>query len=212
MLFRSKRLCCRCGAIYRVDSGGPQEEKEACVYHWGRCFRGRVSRERYNSTGSHSAWTCCQGKADEDGCSVAVVHVTDTLDWANMRGFVSTLDKGEDLPGRVFALDCEMCNTTRGNELTRVTVVDHTGEVCYESLYQSSFTKESLTNSETGVYIGCATLGGISVADDDIGPFTNIGSFPSGNSGRVSHALGLRGPCFTIDAIRESQANLTNTR
>ena len=72
-------------------------------------------------------------------------------------------------------------------------------EVCYESLYQSSFTKESLTNSETGVYIGCATLGGISVADDDIGPFTNIGSFPSGNSGRVSHALGLRGPCFTID-------------
>lgn len=26
-----------------------------------------------------------------------------------------------------------------------------------------------------------------------------IGSFPSGNSGRVSHALGLRGPCFTID-------------
>merc|ERR1719376_1187892 len=128
-----KRLCCRCGAIYRVDKTGLQEEKESCVYHWGRCFRARSSRERYNSTGIHSQWTCCQSKADEDGCSVAANHVTDTMDWPNMKGFVTTIDKGEEV-GKLFALDCEMCNTTVGNELTRVTVVDFTGATCYESL------------------------------------------------------------------------------
>ena len=42
------------------------------------------------------------------------------------------------------------------------------------------------------------------MADEDIGPFTNIGSFPSGNSGRVSHALALRGPCFTFDTACSS--------
>ena len=36
-------------------------------------------------------------------------------------------------PG-VYALDCEMCNTLKGNELTRVTVVDLKGKTVYESL------------------------------------------------------------------------------
>ena len=58
--------------------------------------------------------------------------MTNTLDFNNMRGFVSTIDKSG--PGRVFALDCEMCNTTKGNELTRETVIDYTGTTCYESL------------------------------------------------------------------------------
>ena len=82
--------------------------------------------------GPMSLWNCCDGSADSDGCQVAKAHVTDTLDYNNMRGFVSTMDKNGS--GRVFALDCEMCNTTKGNELTRVTVIDFTGETCYESL------------------------------------------------------------------------------
>ncbi|CAL1148755.1 unnamed protein product [Cladocopium goreaui] len=77
-------------------------------------------------------------------------------------------------------------------------------EVAYESFWNGGLDKEQLSNSNTGCYVGCATLGGISVQDQDIGPFTNIGSFPSGNSGRVSHALGLRGPCFTIDTACSS--------
>ena len=43
------------------------------------------------------------------------------------------------------------------------------------------------------------TLGGITVEYEDIGPFTNIGSGLSGMSGRISHALGLRGgPRFAV--------------
>ena len=35
---------------------------------------------------------------------------------------------------QVFALDCEMCSTTMGSELTRVTVIEYSGKTCYESL------------------------------------------------------------------------------
>ena len=54
-----------------------------------------------------------------------------------MLGFVTSLDKtvpGETYTGKVFAMDCEMVNTTLGSELCRVTLIDHTGESCYESL------------------------------------------------------------------------------
>jgi len=122
------RLCARCSTVYRVNKEELQVEKENCVHHWGRCFRRRGNK----ATGPASQWNCCEGAADSDGCHVAKAHVTETLDYNNMRGFVSTLDKGGE--GKVFALDCEMCNTTKGNELTRVTVIDYTGTTCYESL------------------------------------------------------------------------------
>ena len=37
-------------------------------------------------------------------------------------------------PVRVFALDCERVLTWRGSELARVTVLDYTGTVCYDTL------------------------------------------------------------------------------
>ncbi|CAJ1343367.1 unnamed protein product, partial [Effrenium voratum] len=77
-------------------------------------------------------------------------------------------------------------------------------ETAYEAFYNSGFNKESLSNVECGVFMGCCTLTGITVDYEDIGPFTNIGSGLSGMSGRISHALGLRGPCFTIDTACSS--------
>ncbi|CAE7338437.1 pikAII, partial [Symbiodinium sp. KB8] len=86
-------------------------------------------------------------------------------------------------------------------------------EVVYESFWNAGLDKEQLSNTNCGCYVGCATLGGISVQDfpdaaqksgqqskrlsslvrveisvnmslfdEDIGPFTNIGSFPSGST------------------------------
>lgn len=123
-----KRLCDRCNVVFKVDDEGMQVVKEDCVHHWGRLFRRKMNRV----IGPMSLWNCCDGTAESDGCQVGKAHVTNTLDYNNMRGFVSTIDKSG--VGRVFALDCEMCNTTKGNELTRVTVIDYTGETCYESL------------------------------------------------------------------------------
>lgn len=133
-----RRRCDRCRTIYRVDAAGAQTDKEDCMYHWGRLFRRKGNR----TTGPVSAYSCCEGDAATDGCQVGACHVTDVLDYGAMRGFVSTIDKSDSDGGGesrgVFALDCEMCNTTQGNELTRITVVDVTGKTTYESLVKPS--------------------------------------------------------------------------
>lgn len=64
-------------------------------------------------------------------------HVTDYLDPNNLTGFIKTIGCDDDyVPTRkdVFALDCEMCYTTAGLELTRVTVVDINRKIVYDAL------------------------------------------------------------------------------
>ena len=89
----------------------------------------------FAATGYIQSYSCCQGEANSEGCQVHSCHVTDVLDYNDMRGFGATLDKGgSDANPGVYALDCEMCNTVRGNELTRVTVIDIDGATKYETL------------------------------------------------------------------------------
>jgi RNA exonuclease 1 len=68
---------------------------------------------------------------------VAQCHVYDGFDPDDMRGFVKTLPRDEEPANGdhgVYALDCEMCYTTLGLELTRVTVIDRDLNTVYESL------------------------------------------------------------------------------
>lgn len=97
-----------------------------CSYHWGRGFQRR----------GETRYSCCQGDSTSDGCCVAKYHVSDTMSAENMKGFVSTLSKSTPADGNygVYALDCEMCYTTEGPELTRVTVVSSDCQTVYESL------------------------------------------------------------------------------
>ena len=91
----------------------------------------------FPATGVIQSYTCCQGDGNSEGCQVHECHVTDILDFNDMRGFVSTMPPSEADPDGdygVFALDCEMCNTVMGNELTRVTVVNLEGKTVYETL------------------------------------------------------------------------------
>lgn len=85
---------------------------------------------------------CCQQPAGTPGCSYANYHVTDFVDMDNLTGYVTTIDKGELPDGSeyiptkkdIYALDCEMCYTTQGIELTRVTVVDINSRTVYDAL------------------------------------------------------------------------------
>lgn len=64
-------------------------------------------------------------------------HVTEYLDYSNMTGFMKTMDRGDDFVSTrkdIYALDCEMCYTTHGLELTRVTVVDINSKIIYDAL------------------------------------------------------------------------------
>lgn len=82
-------------------------------------------------------YSCCSSDGESGGCTVASCHVCDGFDPDELRGFVKTLPHDQepvDGDYGVYALDCEMCYTTVGLELTRVTVIDRDLNTAYESL------------------------------------------------------------------------------
>ncbi|KAK7867980.1 hypothetical protein R5R35_014763 [Gryllus longicercus] len=126
----SERLCVRCSKKYYVDDQGLAIEQGLCVYHWGRPFQRKIR------DGWESLYNCCQSHRDAIGCSVGNCHVSENFDPNHLEGFVKTLPK-ETLPEddySVYALDCEMCYTTEGLELTRVSVIDTNFNIVFESL------------------------------------------------------------------------------
>uniref|UniRef100_A0A3Q3EBM6 Putative exonuclease GOR n=1 Tax=Hippocampus comes TaxID=109280 RepID=A0A3Q3EBM6_HIPCM len=121
-----KRICCRCGATYSVNKAGKHTRTEECNYHYGKGVENRVPG------GVETRYSCCQGVMGAPGCQIFKLHVHDSL---TMDGFVSTIPRrpaDSSCPG-VYALDCEMCYTIHGLELSRVTVVDSSLQVVYDA-------------------------------------------------------------------------------
>ncbi|XP_077331948.1 RNA exonuclease 1 homolog isoform X1 [Lithobates pipiens] len=150
----SCRICCRCGVEYMVTQSGCSIRQEECVHHWGRLRRQRVPG------GWETQYNCCSSGVGSPGCQVAKQHVHDGRK-ENLDGFVKTFDKlnESESPG-VYALDCEMCYTTKGLELTRVTVINSQLKVVYDTFVQpdnkivdyntrfSGVTEEDLENTQ----------------------------------------------------------------
>jgi RNA exonuclease 1 len=89
-----------------------------------------MRRQSFPVTGVLSIYFCCKSQLQADGCQINAFHVTGDVD---PRGFVKTIASKDVSKEKVFALDCEMCYTTNGIELTRVTVIDEDGITAYES-------------------------------------------------------------------------------
>ncbi|XP_003445177.1 RNA exonuclease 1 homolog isoform X2 [Oreochromis niloticus] len=122
------KICCRCGAEYKVNVNGSCVRKEECSFHWGRLRRHKVAG------GWETNYSCCAAAVGAPGCQTAKQHVQDGRK-ESLDGFVSTFSKPlpPDGNGGVFALDCEMCYTKQGLELTRVTVIDSEMKVIYDT-------------------------------------------------------------------------------
>uniref|UniRef100_G3S9E7 Exonuclease domain-containing protein n=1 Tax=Gorilla gorilla gorilla TaxID=9595 RepID=G3S9E7_GORGO len=122
------RVCCRCGTEYLVSSSGRCVRDQLCYYHWGRVRSSQVAGGRV------SQYTCCAAAPGSVGCQVAKQHVRDGRK-ESLDGFVETFKKelSRDAYPGIYALDCEMCYTTHGLELTRVTVVDADMRVVYDT-------------------------------------------------------------------------------
>ncbi|KAM6922066.1 RNA exonuclease 1 homolog [Xenentodon cancila] len=122
------KICCRCGAEYKINVNGNCVRKEECSYHWGRLRRHKVAG------GWETTYSCCSAAVGAPGCQIAKQHVQDGRK-ESLDGFVSTFSKAlpPDGNGGVFALDCEMCYTKQGLELTRVTVIDSEMKVIYDT-------------------------------------------------------------------------------
>ncbi|ETE61626.1 RNA exonuclease 1-like protein, partial [Ophiophagus hannah] len=124
----SCRICCRCGTEYMVSPSGNCVRKEECIHHWGRLRKQRVPG------GWETHYSCCSGAVGSLGCQVAKQHVHDGRK-ESLEGFVKTFEKlprADGHPG-IYALDCEMCYTKQGLELTRITVINSDLKVIYDT-------------------------------------------------------------------------------
>lgn len=129
----TERYCSRCGKVFNLEMYDDVCVDE-CNYHpKGTGYRRGFADNVHN---------CCQQPAGTPGCSYGNYHVTNFVDLDNLTGFVTTIDKAEQADGTeytptkkdIYALDCEMCYTTQGIELTRVTVVDINSRTVYDAL------------------------------------------------------------------------------
>ncbi|KAM9360189.1 RNA exonuclease 1 homolog [Symphorus nematophorus] len=121
-----KRICCRCGATYSVSQMGKHIRKEECNYHYGKAVTNKVPG------GVETRYSCCEGVMGAPGCQVFKLHVHDCL---SLDGYVVTVPRptfDTGCPG-VYSLKCETCYTIHGLELSRVTLVNSSLQVVYDT-------------------------------------------------------------------------------
>lgn len=151
----NQRECARCSKIYAIDKKGFPLHQEECIYHplRKRTFRG------------DSWYLCCKSNCDL-GCVTSTTHVSEDVEAKLLEGFQTTITSENEDDARsyaVYALDCEMCYTTKGLELTRVTIVDADCKTVYESLVKpinpiidyntrfSGITKDQMDRTSTSI-------------------------------------------------------------
>lgn len=133
-----EKKCVRCGQGFFVMVDGEYLTQEKCVYHWGKLQR--VFGTNANGVVSvRSEFNCCKGKKNSKGCSTARLHVWNGVSAGvngPLEGFVKTKPRksssGDENCG-VYSIDCEMCYTTQGLELTKITLVAADGRTVYDS-------------------------------------------------------------------------------
>lgn len=123
------RICANCSNNYYVDDKGFPVKEYDCFYHWGRLARTRVRG------GITEFYRCCNGEIGSEACTNGRYHVCNSYDEDCLEGFITSRTSDED-PEKagIYAMDCEMCYTTKGLDLTRCTVVDLNGKMVYDEV------------------------------------------------------------------------------
>ncbi|CAL4108463.1 unnamed protein product, partial [Meganyctiphanes norvegica] len=125
----TERHCDRCNTLYVVDKWGFPTSSKQCSHHWGRMYKRRAPG------GLTAMYSCCSGDMTSEGCNIASTHVSINFLPKELRGYVRTLPKNsKNGDFGIYALDCEMCYTTAGNELTRLTIIDAEDNLVYDTL------------------------------------------------------------------------------
>jgi RNA exonuclease 1 len=207
----SQKECARCGKGFYVTNNGEYVTNEPCLYHWGklhRFFDGQQMRHIY---------LCCNRDHDDyivNGCTANRVHVWSGIS-AGLNGPYEGFVKTHRRPGRspidgntgVFAVDCEMCYTGCGLELTKVSIVKSDGNLVYESFVRperdivdyntrfSGITERDLTTNPT-------------ITTTNYGNVTNSVRRSSTSSNSSSSSSCSSGYTKTVKTLREVQKDL----
>ncbi|KAK5086577.1 RNA exonuclease 3 [Lithohypha guttulata] len=124
---RGWEICDRCSRRFQVFRGRNAEGELAgqgnCNYHWGRLMPASSSGARQ--------YSCCKNPSDSDPCTTAQHHVFKVSDPARLAALLQfkqtpSHNDGKHRPPVVF--DCEMCYTTCGFELIRLTALQWPGK------------------------------------------------------------------------------------
>jgi DNA polymerase III epsilon subunit-like protein len=120
--------CERCTSRFQVFPGRDDDGRLAsggkCHYHWARANRQPQSKMQRATGISEEKYACCNRPYGSEGCTEAENHVFNVKD----RNRLASLWQWEETPDNEgttppLSFDCEMCYTTLGMEVVRVTAV-----------------------------------------------------------------------------------------
>lgn len=124
-----QRICSRCSDPFYVNQFGTYRDVNDCSYHWGKL--------KYidDTMIGPKLYSCCAEPKNSTGCAIATQHV-----WGGhqigyngpLDNFVRTQPRPVAQPKTIYALDCEMCFTGNGLEVTKVSVVRADGRLVYD--------------------------------------------------------------------------------
>ncbi|XP_015930310.1 putative exonuclease GOR [Parasteatoda tepidariorum] len=118
---------CRCGKLMSILDQNWYLDQAGCTYHPGK----RTFGERSSS----AVFSCCGKTDDSVGCAFSEHHVSFHRPYMNanfLQTKYNTINNGKK-PSNIYSLDCEMIFTTCGLELAKVTLIDISGSIMYDT-------------------------------------------------------------------------------
>ncbi|OMJ18897.1 RNA exonuclease 3 [Smittium culicis] len=143
-------FCSRCKKSFTNQL--PSEDKNillACSYHHGKLVvidsstkskTGLFMKPKGKAKGGKNEfnreYSCCKGNISTPPCDSGphIFRIVNDGLLHSIIPYVSTMELENENAYKLLALDCEMCYSTIGIELTRVTIIDHDGVVILDEL------------------------------------------------------------------------------
>ncbi|KAG0057879.1 RNA exonuclease 3 [Linnemannia elongata] len=144
-----KKECERCTKLFEVSEDLEGVDMHACQYHQMRL------RNKLHNGDKIKYFPCCDAPQGSIGCQDGphVFKDDEFLDLHHRIPFIETPKDclGGKKPHSIVAMDCEMCYTTGGFELIRISVVDKLGKVIMDELIKPSHPVLDMNSRFSGI-------------------------------------------------------------
>ncbi|KAF0990558.1 hypothetical protein HZS_3511, partial [Henneguya salminicola] len=172
LFIKDTPICIRCGKVYELSF----DDSIGCHFHYGKLITNkRKDRE----------FSCCQGGFDSIPCAFSKLHVSESIN-IDAKSFLST-DTWPEIKStlKIVAIDCEMCYTDIGLELTRITLVDANLKQVYDEYVKPLYRIRDYNTRFSG--INKQTLSKITKTLKDVQ--MELSKFISSNTIIIGHGL-----------------------